>query len=114
MYLGKIMELGSRDDVFARPVHPYTQSLLSSVPSPDPDADRSGRIRLTGDLPHPSNPPSGCVFRTRCPLRPLLSEEKQQLCMQKAPSGPVACHHRSDAAEFAARTPQERTVHAHP
>ena len=114
MYLGKIMELGSRDDVFGRPRHPYTQSLLSSVPSPDPDADRSGRIRLTGDLPHPSNPPSGCVFRTRCPLKPLLSEEKQRMCVEKAPSGAVACHHPSDAVEFAARTPEERTLHAHP
>ncbi|GAT72839.1 ABC transporter ATP-binding protein [Microbacterium hydrocarbonoxydans] len=114
MYLGKIMELGTRDQVFGDPRHPYTRSLLSSVPSPDPNADRSGRIRLTGDLPHPSNPPSGCVFRTRCPVRPLLSEEKQRMCVERVPSGAVACHHPSDAAAFAARAPEERNSHAHP
>lgn len=115
MYLGRIMEYGSRDQVFSDPRHPYTQSLLSSVPSPDPTADRSGRIRLTGDLPHPSNPPSGCVFRTRCPVFTLLDETQQQTCITQLPTGPAACHHLTEAANFAARigTTDERTVHAH-
>ncbi|PQA74929.1 ABC transporter ATP-binding protein [Brucella oryzae] len=66
LYLGRIMEIASSEDLYARPEHPYTRALLSAIPSPDPDA-RTERQILRGDIPSPANPPSGCVFRTRCP-----------------------------------------------
>jgi peptide/nickel transport system ATP-binding protein len=67
LYLGRIMEMAPAADLYARPSHPYTQALLSAIPSPDP-ATRPQRQILNGDIPSPANPPSGCVFRTRCPF----------------------------------------------
>jgi len=67
LYLGRIMEMAPAADLYARPSHPYTRALLSAIPSPDP-ATRPQRQILTGDIPSPANPPSGCVFRTRCPF----------------------------------------------
>ncbi|MBT2535052.1 ABC transporter ATP-binding protein [Arthrobacter sp. ISL-69] len=103
MYLGKIVERGPRDELFRNPAHPYTRALLSAVPLPDPRAAREQvKIRLRGDLPSPANPPSGCVFRTRCPLIGTLPEEQQQRCISEipAPAGPAApaCHHAGLAA----------------
>ncbi len=66
MYLGSMMEFGSKDDIFSNPLHPYTKALFSAIPSPNPDV-KMNRIALTGDIPSPANPPNGCRFHTRCP-----------------------------------------------
>ena len=86
MYLGRIVEIGDADDVFDRPSHPYTQALLSAMPMPDPVAERQRtRILVRGDLPSPANPPSGCRFRTRCPLYAELPAEQQRRCAEDDP-----------------------------
>jgi peptide/nickel transport system ATP-binding protein len=86
MYVGRLVEVGAADDVFDRPTHPYTQALLSAVPIPDPVAERQrARILVRGDLPNPANLPSGCRFRSRCPLFAELLAEQQQRCMEVDP-----------------------------
>jgi peptide/nickel transport system ATP-binding protein len=86
MYLGRLVEVGAADDVFDRPTHPYTQALLSAVPVPDPVAERQRtRILVRGDLPNPANLPSGCRFRSRCPLFAELSADQQQRCIDVDP-----------------------------
>jgi len=97
MYLGKIVEMGSRDNVYDHPLHPYTQALLSAIPIPDPDKEaRRERIILKGEVPSPANPPTGCRFHTRC-------QYATEICSQEDPefrdlssngqSHMVACHH---------------------
>ncbi len=93
MYLGKIMELADRNEIYLRPLHPYTQALMSAVPVPDPDVvENRHRVILEGDLPSPSNPPVGCNFNTRCPFVKdiCLQEEPQYVELQ--PGHWVACH----------------------
>ena len=84
MYLGRIIEYGSVKDVFEHPQHPYTQALLSAIPQHHiPEAERGARIILSGDLPNPLNPPSGCAFRTRCQHATDLCAKDEPLLQER-------------------------------
>jgi peptide/nickel transport system ATP-binding protein len=94
MYLGKIVEIGTEDEIYSRATHPYTQALLSAVPVPDPTARmKRDVIRLEGDVPSPANPPSGCRFRTRCwKAQERCALEEPPLVLRAADPHPSACH----------------------
>jgi oligopeptide transport system ATP-binding protein len=93
MYLGKVVESARKDDLFRKPLHPYTEALLSVIPVPDPDLRRD-RIVLAGEIPSPANPPSGCRFHTRCRYRQAICEEKEPELVDKGGEHSVACHFR--------------------
>jgi oligopeptide transport system ATP-binding protein len=97
MYLGKFMELTSSEELYREPLHPYTQSLISAVPVPDPDIeDARQRVILQGDVPTPVNPPSGCVFHTRCPLARERCRTEVPAWREAKPNHWVACHYAGE------------------
>ncbi|MBK1785687.1 ABC transporter ATP-binding protein [Prauserella cavernicola] len=108
MYLGKIVEIAPAEQLFEQPAHPYTQALISAIPVPDPRKERTRqRIVITGDVPSPANPPSGCRFRTRCPkFANQLSDGQRTKCVDEVPElidrghgHPSACHY-AEAAQL--------------
>ena len=93
MYLGHLMEMTERNELYHNPLHPYTQALLSAVPVPDPYVEeRRQRIILSGDPPSPANPPKGCPFNTRCPLAMDICRDKEPEWRAVSPGHQVACH----------------------
>jgi oligopeptide transport system ATP-binding protein len=97
LYLGRVMEIADRDSLYRTPRHPYTQALIFAVPIPDPDKERAKpRVIVTCDLPSPLNPPSGCVFRTRCPKATAVCAEVVPRLEQAGTGHEVACHHWRD------------------
>jgi peptide/nickel transport system ATP-binding protein len=91
MYLGKLVEIAGADDLYRSAAHPYSEALLESIPEPDPER-RSEHEALTGELPSPLNPPSGCRFRTRCPYAQQRCADEEPLVREVAPGHLVACH----------------------
>jgi oligopeptide transport system ATP-binding protein len=100
MYLGRIVEVATVDELFSAPAHPYTQALISAIPLPDPRKERAReRIILTGDVPNPADPPSGCRFRTRCPLFAThLTDAQRHRCTEQIP--PLTTHHHPTACHY--------------
>ncbi|HVB94937.1 MAG TPA: oligopeptide/dipeptide ABC transporter ATP-binding protein [Acidimicrobiales bacterium] len=91
MYLGKLVEVTGSDELYRSPAHPYTEALMASIPEPDPE-HQSTHKALTGELPSPLNPPSGCRFRTRCPYAQPRCTDEEPLLREISPGHQVACH----------------------
>ena len=117
MYLGKIVEVGPAERIFDQPIHPYTLALYSAVPKPDPTSRTEKPIRLEGDLPSPTDPPSGCRFRTRCPWATEICAKAEPPLMDYGSGHLAACHHprnvnasETAAAKIADESPAEAST----
>jgi len=94
LYLGRVMEIADRDDLYARPLHPYTEALISAVPIADPRTERGReRLLLEGDLPSPINPPAGCRFQSRCPKATAICGQAEPPLVSYGKNHLAACHH---------------------
>ena len=91
MYLGRMVELSNSESLYEEPLHPYTKALLSAVPIPDPEF-KGEQMLLTGDIPSPSNPPTGCTFHTRCPFASEVCKRVAPVLKEVKPGHSVACH----------------------
>ena len=96
MYLGNMVELAPSDDIFAHPLHPYTEALLKAIPTTDPDGSKAPEI-LEGDIPSPVNPPKGCKFHTRCKYCTEICTQVVPEMRELRPEHFVACHHVLEA-----------------
>jgi oligopeptide/dipeptide ABC transporter ATP-binding protein len=94
MYLGKLMEVSPAEELYTKPIHPYTSALLAAIPIPDPEENRRReRIVVSGEPPNPINPPSGCVFHPRCPKATEICREVEPPLARYANGHLAACHH---------------------
>jgi len=91
LYLGKMCELGNVHEIYAQPLHPYTQALMAAVPVPDPRSRRTEKMP-EGEIPNPINPPSGCRFHPRCPIAQEICSQQEPLMRELRPEHLVACH----------------------
>jgi oligopeptide/dipeptide ABC transporter ATP-binding protein len=115
MYLGKLVELAGGDDLYAQPIHPYTEALLSAVPIPDPVASaRRKRIVLEGDLPSPIDPPAGCRFHTRCPYASVICRTTEPPLIHHGGGRHAACHHPLNVGSDGVRRAAEAAAPAAP
>jgi oligopeptide/dipeptide ABC transporter ATP-binding protein len=112
MYLGKLVELGTGDDIYRRAAHPYTEALIKTIPVPDPAVEKAKTdVGIRGELPSPIDPPSGCRFRTRCPLAQAICAEAEPPLRRFGPSHMAACHFPrppTPAIPASSRAPERR------
>jgi peptide/nickel transport system ATP-binding protein len=112
MYLGKIVELGTGADIYQYPAHPYTEALIKTIPVPDPEVERDTEIAISGELPSPINPPSGCRFRTRCPRAQARCAEVEPVMRSFGPGHQAACHFPLRPAADESGAPATRSTSA--